>query len=52
VPGYREIDGKLVDLNLDPSFCGAAGGDALATTVGDLSRFLDSCSRAGRREPA
>ena len=40
--GYREIDGKLVDLNLDPSFAGAAGGYALATTVGDLSRFLDT----------
>ena len=40
--GYREIDGKLVDLNLDPSFCGAAGGYALATTVADLSRFLDT----------
>jgi D-alanyl-D-alanine carboxypeptidase len=40
--GYREIDGKLVDLNIDPSFCGAAGGYALATTVADLARFLDT----------
>src|SRR4051812_5689153 len=40
--GYREIDGKLVDLNIDPSFAGAAGGYALATTVPDLSRFLDT----------
>ena len=40
--GYREIDGQLVDLNLDPSFAGAAGGYALATTVRDLSRFLDT----------
>jgi D-alanyl-D-alanine carboxypeptidase len=40
--GYREIDGKLVDLNIDPSFAGAAGAYALATTVGDLSRFLDT----------
>jgi D-alanyl-D-alanine carboxypeptidase len=40
--GYREIDGKLVDVNLDPSFAGAAGGYALATTVADLSRFLDT----------
>jgi D-alanyl-D-alanine carboxypeptidase len=40
--GYREIDGKLVDLNLDPSFAGAAGGYSLATTVQDLSRFLDT----------
>jgi D-alanyl-D-alanine carboxypeptidase len=40
--GYREIDGKLVDVNLDPSFAGAAGGYALATTVRDLARFLDT----------
>ena len=40
--GYGELDGKLVDLNLDPSFAGAAGGHALATTVGDLARFLDT----------
>jgi D-alanyl-D-alanine carboxypeptidase len=40
--GYREIDGKLVDVNIDPSFAGAAGGYALATTVGDLARFLDA----------
>jgi D-alanyl-D-alanine carboxypeptidase len=40
--GYREIDGKLVDLNIDPSFAGAAGAYALATTVQDLSRFLDT----------
>ena len=40
--GYGEIDGQLVDLNLDPSFAGAAGGYALATTVGDLARFLDT----------
>jgi len=40
--GYVEIDGKLVDVNLDPSFAGAAGGYALATTVGDLARFLNA----------
>ena len=40
--GYREIDGQLVDLNIDPSFAGAAGGYSLATTVGDLARFLDA----------
>jgi D-alanyl-D-alanine carboxypeptidase len=40
--GYGAIDGKLVDLNIDPSFAGAAGGYALATTVGDLARFLDT----------
>jgi D-alanyl-D-alanine carboxypeptidase len=40
--GYVELDGKLVDANLDPSFAGAAGGYALLTTVGDLARFLDA----------
>jgi len=40
--GYVELDGRLVDVNIDPSFAGAAGGYALATTVGDLSRFLDT----------
>jgi|tagenome__1003787_1003787.scaffolds.fasta_scaffold20893001_2 D-alanyl-D-alanine carboxypeptidase len=40
--GYREVDGKLVDVNLDPSFAGAAGGYALVTTVHDLARFLDA----------
>ena len=40
--GYVELDGQAVDLNLDPSFAGAAGGYALATTVGDLARFLDA----------
>jgi D-alanyl-D-alanine carboxypeptidase len=40
--GYVEIDGRLVDVNIDPSFAGAAGGYALATTVGDLARFLDT----------
>ena len=40
--GYVELDGQLVDVNIDPSFAGAAGGYALATTVGDLARFLDT----------
>jgi D-alanyl-D-alanine carboxypeptidase len=40
--GYVELDGRLVDVNIDPSFAGAAGGYALATTVGDLARFLDA----------
>jgi D-alanyl-D-alanine carboxypeptidase len=40
--GYVEVDGKLVDVNLDPSFAGAAGGYALLTTAGDLARFLDA----------
>jgi D-alanyl-D-alanine carboxypeptidase len=41
--GYFPLDGRLVDLTrLDPSMAGAAGGGALVTTVGDLSRFLDA----------
>ena len=40
--GYREIDGQAVDVNIDPSFAGAAGAAALVTTVQDLSRFLDA----------
>jgi D-alanyl-D-alanine carboxypeptidase len=40
--GYVELDGRATDVNLDPSFAGAAGGYALATTVGDLARFLDA----------
>jgi D-alanyl-D-alanine carboxypeptidase len=40
--GYVELDGHAVDLNLDPSFAGAAGGYALLTTVQDLARFLDA----------
>jgi len=40
--GYVELDGKAIDVNLDPSFAGAAGGYALVTTVHDLARFLDA----------
>ena len=40
--GYVELDGRLIDVNLDPSFAGAAGGAALVTTVQDLARFLDA----------
>ncbi|MDX6657208.1 MAG: D-alanyl-D-alanine carboxypeptidase [Solirubrobacteraceae bacterium] len=40
--GYVELDGQAVDVNVDPSFAGAAGGYSLATTVGDLARFLDA----------
>jgi D-alanyl-D-alanine carboxypeptidase len=40
--GYVELDGQLVDVNLDPSFAGAAGAYALVTTVQDLTRFLDA----------
>jgi D-alanyl-D-alanine carboxypeptidase len=40
--GYVELDGRRVDVDLDPSFAGAAGGYALLTTAGDLARFLDA----------
>jgi D-alanyl-D-alanine carboxypeptidase len=40
--GYVELDGGAVDVNIDPSFAGAAGGYALVTTVQDLARFLDA----------
>jgi CubicO group peptidase (beta-lactamase class C family) len=40
--GYVELDGQTIDVRLDPSFPGPAGGYALVTTVQDLSRFLDS----------
>jgi D-alanyl-D-alanine carboxypeptidase len=40
--GYVELDGRAVDVNLDPSFAGAAGGYSLLTTVQDLARFLDA----------
>ena len=45
--GYVEVDGKLVDVNLDPSFAGAAGGYALLTTAGDLLASWTRCSRVG-----
>jgi D-alanyl-D-alanine carboxypeptidase len=40
--GYVELDGHLVDVKLDPSFAGAAGGYSLVTTAQDLARFLDA----------
>jgi len=41
--GYIEVNGKVLDVsNVDPSFAGAAGADALVTTVTDLVRFLDA----------
>jgi D-alanyl-D-alanine carboxypeptidase len=40
--GYVELDGQVIDANIDPSFAGAAGGYALATTARDLARFLDA----------
>jgi D-alanyl-D-alanine carboxypeptidase len=41
--GYHEIGGKRIDVTgVDPSMAGAAGGSALVTTVGDLSRFLNA----------
>ena len=40
---YAEVDGKNVDqTRVDPSVAGAAGGEALVTTVQDLARFLDA----------
>jgi D-alanyl-D-alanine carboxypeptidase len=40
--GYVQLDGQVIDVNIDPSFAGPAGGYALATTVQDLAHFLDS----------
>jgi D-alanyl-D-alanine carboxypeptidase len=41
--GYLEANGKVYDVSsVDPSMAGAAGGHALATTGGDLVRFLDA----------
>jgi D-alanyl-D-alanine carboxypeptidase len=41
--GYMEVNGKVFDVSsVDPSMAGAAGGHALATTTGDLVRFLDA----------
>jgi D-alanyl-D-alanine carboxypeptidase len=41
--GYRQVGGRTVDVTrLDPSIAGAAGGEALVTTVQDLARFLDA----------
>ena len=40
---YFEVNGKLLDVsNVDPSFAGAAGANALVTTAPDLVRFLDA----------
>jgi D-alanyl-D-alanine carboxypeptidase len=41
--GYAEVDGTLLDVTTtDPSMAGAAGGNALVTSVHDLVRFLDA----------
>jgi len=41
--GYLVINGELVDYTAtDPSMAGAAGGHAFATTIEDLTRFLDA----------
>jgi D-alanyl-D-alanine carboxypeptidase len=51
---YFPLNGKLLDVsNVDPSFAGAAGANALVTTAPDLVRFLDGLL-AGRlfRHPA
>lgn len=40
---FEVLEGDLVDMTgLDSSLAGAAGGHALATTTGDLARFLDA----------
>lgn len=42
--GYQDIGGgETVDLSfVDPSMAGAAGGNAMVTTVHDLARFLEA----------
>lgn len=41
--GYHDAGGAAVDLSLvDPSMAGAAGGNALVSTVQDLATFLDA----------
>jgi D-alanyl-D-alanine carboxypeptidase len=41
--GYAEVEGQLLDVTtVDPSMAGAAGGNSLVTSVGDLVRFLDA----------
>jgi D-alanyl-D-alanine carboxypeptidase len=38
---YERVNGRLLDVtDIDSSMAGAAGGHALLTTTGDLSRFL------------
>ena len=40
---HAMLDGRRIDATgIDPSMAGAAGGHALVTTVGDLSRFLNA----------
>ncbi len=39
--GYQDIDGTLRDFTeVDPSMAGAAGGGALVTTPGDMTKFI------------
>jgi D-alanyl-D-alanine carboxypeptidase len=41
--GYAAVNGDLVDLTeTDPSMAGAAGGNGLISSVGDLVRFFDA----------
>lgn len=41
--GYQEADGIPIDLSdIDPSMAGAAGGNAMITTVEDLGRFMEA----------
>lgn len=40
--GYAEVDGTMLDVTqTDPSMAGAAGGNALVTSVTDLVRFMN-----------
>lgn len=41
--GYLDVGGTPVDLAyVDPSMAGAAGGNAMVTTVQDLARFIEA----------
>jgi D-alanyl-D-alanine carboxypeptidase len=41
--GYAGVNGELLDVTTtDPSMAGAAGGNALISSVGDLVHFLDA----------
>lgn len=41
--GYGEVNGELLDVTtVDPSMAGAAGGNSLISSTGDLVGFLDA----------
>jgi D-alanyl-D-alanine carboxypeptidase len=42
MPTLRSTAKRVDQTGVDPSVAGAAGGDALVTTVEDLARFLDA----------